>query len=60
MTRLLRFLRENAADVLSTAALVMIGVGFALERPSLGLIVPGCIVLGVMVVEKVIDALKSP
>lgn len=41
---MLRRLTENARGLLAFASLTALSVGCAIERPSLGLIVPGAIV----------------
>lgn len=49
MKRLLLWLRTNAVNVITTAALLGLAVGFAIERVSLGFIVPSTVVLGLAV-----------
>lgn len=43
------WLLAHAQTIVFTGALLGVGVGFALERPSLGLIVPCGLVLSLMV-----------
>ena len=57
---LMDWLKQNAGSALFIGSLVAIGVGFALERISLGLIVPGCIVCGSMIMSRIIAIFRVP
>lgn len=52
-SRLRGRLADNAANLLTTAALAAIAAGCWLERPSLGLIVPGMIVFGCLAYRRI-------
>lgn len=53
MASFIRWLSGNAANLLFTAALAAVCTGLWWERPSLALILPGTLVLGLLVYDRI-------
>ena len=57
--KLLAWVRANPGDTVFAAGLLLIAVGFAWAWPPLGLIVPGCVLCGLMVFWRLVETIVS-